>query len=430
MPGLARIPLSMTAPALTIQEAAARKRSARRGWSVVAGAFGVMVAGFGCTYAFSAFFIPLQEAFAASRAALSWAFSIAVFLYFVLGAVSGPLADRLGPRGMTLAGLAVIGIGFAVASRAEALWQVYAGYSLGIGIGVGLSYVPAVGAVQRWFVAKRGLASGIAVSGIGVGTLVMPKVAEWLIDAFSWRGAFLILGLFAIVGGGAAALLIDGAPERHGMLPDGGVSDASRAASPPAEGMTLSETVRSTAFRMLYAAWFLVSVGLFIPFVHLVPFAEDQGIAHGTAVTLVALVGLGSTLGRFFLGGVADRLGRRQSLAGMYLGLALMMVWWFFSREAWQLAIFAVVYGTFYGGFVALAPALLVDYFGPRNASGIIGFAYTGVAVGSLLGPAAAGYAFDLAQSYALPIAGSAGFTFLAALLVWIAPEPRPRRGL
>src|SRR5205085_4226410 len=233
---------------------------------------------------------------------------------------------------------------------------------------------------------------------------------------------------FALIGGGAAALLIDGAPERRGMLPDGGVSDAGLAARPPAEGMSLSETVRSKAFRLLYLACFFVSVGLFIPFVHLVPFAEDRGIPHATAVTLFALVGLGSTVGRFCLGGVADRLGRRQSLAGMYLGLALMMVWWFFAREAWQIAIFALVYGTLYGGFVALAPALLVDYFGPRNASGIIGFAYTGVALGSLIGPAAAGYAFDVAQSYALPIAGSAALTFVAALLVWLAPEPLMRR--
>src|SRR3954469_17753420 len=104
-------PLRMEIPALTMQDAAARRRSARRGWSVVAGSFGVMFAGFGCTYCFSAFFTPLQEAFAASRAALSWAFSIAVFLYFMLGAASGPLADRFGPRGMTLAGLAVVAVG-------------------------------------------------------------------------------------------------------------------------------------------------------------------------------------------------------------------------------------------------------------------------------------------------------------------------------
>ena len=403
--------------------AAEERRSARRGWSVVAGAFGVMFACFGCTYCFSAFFTPLQEAFTASRAALSWIFSIAVFLYFVLGAVSGPLADRLGPRGMTLAGVAIIGLGLLVASRAEALWQIYLGYGLGVGIGIGFACVPAIGAVQRWFVRRRGLASGIAVSGIGVGTLVMPKVAEWLIEALDWRGAFLALGLFSILGGGLAALFIDGSPERHGFLPDGGVAapDVARA---PAHGMTLGETVRSRAFRFLYAACFFISIGLFIPFVHLVPHAQDQGIPYATAVTLFTLVGVGSTVGRFALGGLADRLGRKRSLALMYLGVAVMMGWWFISREAWQIAAFALIYGTFYGGFVALAPALLVDYFGPKNASGIIGFAYTGVAVGTLLGPSLAGYAFDLTGSYAVPIAVSALFSAVAAALVWMAPEP------
>lgn len=404
--------------------AALLKRSARRGWIVVAGAFGVMFAGFGCTYAFSAFFTPLQDAFQASRAALSWVFSIAVFLYFVLGAVSGPLADRLGARRMTLIGLGVVAGGLIVASQAQALWHVYLGYSLGIGIGVGFSYVPAVGAVQRWFVRQRGFASGIAVSGIGVGTLVMPKVSEWLIEASSWRGAFLILGLFALIGGGLSALFVDDAPQRRGMLPDGGVFDAAVGVGPAQQGMTLGETLRSKPFRMLYVAWLFLSVGLFVPFVHLVPYAVDRGIAYSTAVTLFTLIGLGSTIGRFCLGGLADRLGRRRSLVGMYLGVAAMQLWWLFSGEVSQLAVFALLYGTFYGGFVALAPALLVDYFGPRNASGIIGLSYTGVAIGTLVGPPAAGYAFDVAQSYALPIAGGAACAFVAALLVWMTPEP------
>jgi MFS transporter, OFA family, oxalate/formate antiporter len=182
--------------------------------------------------------------------------------------------------------------------------------------------------------------------------------------------------------------------------------------------------VRSRAFHFLYAACFFVSIGLFIPFVHLVPYAQDQGISYATAVSLFTLVGVGSTVGRFALGSVADRLGRKRSLALMYLGVAVMMGWWLASREAWQIAVFALVYGTFYGGFVALAPALLVDYFGARNASGIIGFAYTGVAVGTLIGPSFAGYAFDLTQSYALPIAASALFSLVAAGLVWLAPEP------
>jgi MFS family permease len=325
---------------------------------------------------------------------------------------------------MTLIGVAVLGLGFLLASRAEALWHIHLGY--GLGIGVGFAYVPAIGAVQRWFVRRRGFASGLAVSGIGVGTLVMPKIAEWLIEGMGWRGAFLMLGLFAILGGGLAALFIDGSPERHGFMPDGGVA-AANAASPPAHGMTLGETVRSRAFRFLYAACFFISIGLFIPFVHLVPYAQDRGIPYATAVTLFALVGVGSTVGRFALGGVADRLGRKRSLALMYIGVALMMGWWLVSREAWQIAVFALVYGAFYGGFVALAPALLVDYFGPRNASGIIGFAYTGVAVGTLIGPSFAGYAFDLTQSYALPIAVSALFSAVAAALVWMGRSPRRR---
>ena len=403
--------------------AAEHRRSARRGWSVVAGAFGVMFAAFGCTYCFSTFFTPLQDAFDASRAALSWIFSIAVFIYFLLGAVSGPLADRVGPRGMTLAGLIIIGAGLIVASQAEALWQVYLGYGLGVGIGVGFAYVPAIGAVQRWFVRRRGFASGVAVSGIGFGTLVMPKVAEWLINGLGWRGAFIALGAFAIVGGGLAALFVDGSPQRHGLLPDGGVAlDA--VPCPTLEGMSLRETLRTRAFRLLFAACFFISIGLFIPFVHLVPYAQDQGIPYATAVTLFTLVGVGSTLGRFCLGGIADRLGRRRSLGGMYFGVAVMMGFWYTADEIWEVAAFALIYGTFYGGFVALAPALLVDYFGPRNASGIIGMAYTGVAVGSLIGPTFAGYAFDHTQSYAPAIAASAIFSLIAAALVWMAPEP------
>jgi OFA family oxalate/formate antiporter-like MFS transporter len=65
------------------------------------------------------------------------------------------------------------GMGLAIASAARSLAEVYAAYGLGVGLGVGCSYVPAVGAVQRWFARRRGFASGLAVSGIGVGTLAV-----------------------------------------------------------------------------------------------------------------------------------------------------------------------------------------------------------------------------------------------------------------
>ena len=167
------------------------------GWRVVAGAFAVTFVGFGSAYTFSAFVESLQQDFAASRGSVSLVFSLAGFLYFGLGIVSGPLADRWGSRRLAVVGMILVGVGLALASAARTLVEVYVAYGLGVGLGVGCSYVPAVGAVQRWFVRRRGFASGLAVSGIGVGTLLMPPLAALLIEGMGWRNAYLLLGCLA-----------------------------------------------------------------------------------------------------------------------------------------------------------------------------------------------------------------------------------------
>jgi MFS family permease len=158
------------------------------GWFVVAAAFAVTFVGFGCTYSFSAFIESLLRDFGASRGSVSLVFALAGFLYFSVGSISGPLADRFGSRRLALIGMILIGAGLVAASVAQSLLQVYAAYGLGIGLGVGCSYVPAVGAVPRWFARRRGLASGIASSGIGFGTLIVPPLASLLIKDVGWRG--------------------------------------------------------------------------------------------------------------------------------------------------------------------------------------------------------------------------------------------------
>ena len=134
------------------------------GWVVVAAAHVVMAIGFGVAYSFAAFFPALQAEFQANRGDVALIFSLSGFLYFSLGAVAGPLADRFGPGRAIAGGMVLVGIGLLAASRAETLGQIYLTYSLAVGIGVGFAYVPAVGAVQRWFVARRGFASGASVA--------------------------------------------------------------------------------------------------------------------------------------------------------------------------------------------------------------------------------------------------------------------------
>ena len=107
------------------------------GWFVVAAAFAVTFLGFGSAYTFSAFVEPLQRDFGASRGSVSLVFSLAGFLYFGLGIVSGPLADRFGSRRLAVAGMLLTGLGLAAASAARSLIEVYAAYGLGVGLGVG-----------------------------------------------------------------------------------------------------------------------------------------------------------------------------------------------------------------------------------------------------------------------------------------------------
>lgn len=388
-----------------------------RGWYVVAAAFAVTFVGFGSAYTFSAFLEPLQRDFGASRGSISLVFSIAGFLYFALGLVSGPLADRIGSRPLAVAGMILTPAGLAAASAARSLVEVYLAYGLGVGLGVGCAYVPAIGAVQRWFVRRRGFASGLAVSGIGLGTLAMPPLASLLIGSVGWRGAYLVLGAIALVLGGGLSLLIENDPKDRGLGPDGDPPRAPRAGT-DAAGASVREAVRSTRFVGLYVSCLVCSFGAFVPFVHLVPYARDHGVAASSAALLLGMIGAGSTAGRFVLGALADRMGRDRSLTMVLIGMAFAMAIWAVAANVWALAAFAFVYGAFYGGWVAVLPAVVMDHFGGRNVSGIIGMLYTSVAFGTLVGPSAAGFAFDASHSYVLPILLSAAANVVAALIV------------
>ena len=376
---------------------------ARYGWVVVGAAFTLMFVGFTAAYSFAAFFRAFEGEFGASRGHIALVFSVAAFIWFLLGAPGGVVADRVGPRRVALIGVACLVAALWLA-EARSLAVLYATYSIGIGVGVGLVYVPSIGAVQPWFGANRAFASGLAVAGIGAGNIAGPLLAAWWIGLFGWRGAYVALAIFVLVLGGAAALLIRQHPA---------ISAAGRAA-----GIPLRLAMRTRAFWFIYVSLILSCVGLFVPMVHLSPYAQDAGYSEAQGVLLVSLIGLGSLLGRFTIGGVADRLGRIPSLGAMYLGLGLMLLVWWSTKTWWLLAVFALVFGICYGAYVALVPTIVMDLYGARSVSGIIGTLYTGAGLGTLVGPWLAGAAFDAFGAYDVPILIAAALSFLAAFCV------------
>ena len=393
------------------------------GWYIVFATFVMLFAAFGVLYSFSAFFLPLSAEFAASRAAVSFVFSSAVFLLFLSGAVSGAIADRTNPKFVLTLGVIALTAGLIGAAHADTIVPFALRFAIGAGIGVGFVYVPSVTTVQRWFHRKRGLASGIAVTGIGVGTLLTPLAVGYLLSSMSWRAVFVGMAIFVACAGAIAVFFIEAQPADRGLPPDG-MPHRDHTAETAQPDMPLSAILRSKPFVLYYVAQAVLAVPIFVALAHLVPFAEDAGLTKTQSVTVFGLIGFGSTIGRFLIGGYADRVGRRRSVTALFAGIALAYIVWTFAQSHVGLSIFAACFGVCYGGYVALSPALIADYFSGPKLSTVMGAQYTAGAFGSLGGPVLAGFLFDRYASYAGALWIGVGCSALAFLLVAIMPEP------
>jgi len=364
----------------------------RRAWVVVWATFVCLAVIFGVSYSFAAFFENFAKEFAAQRADVSWIFGLCGLVYFVLGAGSGMLADRWGPRMVCMTGMVFIAMGLFLTSLAQSLATVYLSYGLLVGLGIAFVYTPSIACVQPWFNKRRGLASGIASAGVGAGTLILPVVVSYLLIEVNWREALQMMSAGVLLIGLTAGFLLKRAPNLSGST------------SGQLPGLTLSATLKTPSFKWLYMGTLLGAPVMFVPFAHISAAARDAGVPDAQAVGLVGLIGIGSLVGRFAIGWLADRMGRIKTLMLMQGLMGLSYLVWAGAQDPWMFAVFALWFGLSYGSIVSLLPAICMDLFGGRAVSAIIGTLYTGAALGNLLGPVLAGQVFDMTQSYALVI--------------------------
>lgn len=370
-------------------------------WRMVAVAFTAMFTTFGIAYSFGAFLLPVSGELNAGLGATAAVFSLTTLAFFGLGGLSGPGVDRFGPRRVVLVGAASLGLGLLLTSRATTLWQAYLGHGLGVGLAVACCYVPLVAVVGGWFEHRRTVAVGVAVSGVGLGTLVGAPAAAALIEAVGWRDAYLVLGGGGVVVLLACAVLVRPAPVSLDAVP-----------------VPLLPRLRTRPYARLYAAGFLLSVALFVPFVHLPAYAQARGVGAVAAAALVGVIGAASIAGRLALGALAGRVGVLRSYQACFLMMAGSFALWLGEPSYARLVAFAVVLGVGYGGFVALAPALVAEVFGVQGLGALLGVLYTSAAVGSAVGPPLAGVLIGDGSGYGTAVACSLLMAGLAAALV------------
>jgi OFA family oxalate/formate antiporter-like MFS transporter len=377
-----------------------------RAWGVVFGAFLVTMVGYGAIYSYAAFADDIAGTFGASRGAVSFVYALSGGSCFLVSALTGALADWIGARVLAALGMLLVGIGFLMAAAAQSMIEVYLGYGLLIGIGTGCAYVPAIALVQGWFRTHRGVASGLAVSGIGVGTALVPPTVAALSALGDWRSAFVACALLCIATGLVGAMLLRPLPDVSAQLRQ----------LVPAPAVTL----RSRGFGLAYAGTFLVSLPAVLPHALLVSTAQDLGLARGDALALLGLIGVGTIAGRFLLAALADQVGRTGVFLLCCAGMSASMLVWGLARDPWALVGFALGFGALQGGFVALLPAFVADRFGPLGLGGVIGALYTGRGMALLAAPPLLTLAIGMLHWHALPLLvvallGLAGTWLLAA---------------
>ncbi len=383
-----------------------------RGWVVVGAAALATFTIFGITYSFSTAFHAIAAEFGAGKGAVAFMFGVVIFFLFTLSLPAGRLSDRVGPRPVMAVGAASMGIGLWLTSIVHDLNLAYATYGLGVGISAACCYVPMVAQVSAWFVRRRAAALGLASAGIGLGTLVGPKITKRLIESEGWRPTFRILAVFGAIALAVATLLAARAPGSQGAVRP-----------------TIKSIVSISAFRRLYLSGLLMGLGLFVPFVFLSPYAEDRGISGGNASWLVSLLGLGSLSGRLVLSALAGRLGLARLYRLCVLVMGLSFVLWLAAGSSYvMLAAFAVLLGLAYGGYVALSPAVSAQLFGLVGLAGILGLLYTSSGIGGLVGPSLAGWLIDTTGSYYAAV-GMAIALFVGAVIALPpldGPAPAP----
>jgi len=387
-----------------------------RRWLIVAALF---VAIFGVSLPLAAYgvFLPvLAEHFGWTRGAVSAALSVNLLVGGVAGFAVGALADRHGPRVLLAATMALAGLGFALVSTVSALWHLYLLIGLVAGVGTSSFYVLGTATVSHWFDERRGLALALVLIGFNLGYITGGPAAAWLITRIGWRAAYLVLG----GGCGLLATLVASSvrlprPAERAALHRPAPPSTPRPEPGAAHGITLRQSLVDPRQWALNVSWLLVGGTAIMISVHAVPYARDQGVSLTGASLALTAYGLGSAMGRVVGGILSDRLGPRRTIAAAFLlqMTALAALLWIPSRAALLLSLMA--FGAGFASSDTVVAQVVPQVFGLRALGAIMGILTLGWRCGAAIGPALAGFVYDLTGSYRLVF----GLAPLGILVSW-----------
>jgi MFS family permease len=309
-----------------------------------------------------------------------------------------------------------IGLGYMLMSQVSTLWQLWLFAGVIVGIGMGGAFVPMVSTVARWFTKRRGMMTGIVVSGVGIGMMIIPPVAGQLVSLHGWRNSYIMVGVFALVGIILAAQFMKRDPYQSGLSPYGGETKSENPHSANT-GFSLREAIYNRQFWILAIAFFCFGYLLESMAVHIAPHAADLGVPVASAGNVVGIMGTLSAVGRIAIGSASDRIGIKQSII---IGFALQAIALFglaLTKEVWMLYLFTGIFGFAFGGVITMESPVVAELFGLSSHGVILGVILFVDKIGGAIGPILTGRIFDVTGSYQLGFLISGTLSIIGIIL-------------
>ncbi|CAG2139690.1 L-lactate transporter [Cupriavidus yeoncheonensis] len=373
--------------------------SARIYASVILGAALGMLAGYAPLFNATAgvFVRPLAAEFGWGRSQASLSYAASMFGLAIVSPIVGAMMDRFGIRRVIACSAIVFGLATCAMALQDGSMLAWVGLSIVVGVsGAATSVLGYLAVLPQWFDRRLGLALGIAMCGLGAGTVILPMTAQYLVTVFSWRIAYLVLGAGSVVLSLAACGLL------RERFPAG--SRARRAASSAPVGVPLPIAVRSYRLWAIWLVFVLSSAATLSLGPHLPSLFADRGFDAAMAARSASMMGVGLLIGRLMTGLLIDRIHAPLVAGVFFVGGAVGVFLLRGSHDYGTLLVATMLIGLTIGAEGDLISYLVRSYFGLTSFGSLFGIAFSGYGLGAVIGPIGLGAWFDRHGSYDVPL--------------------------
>lgn len=411
------------------------------GWLIVAVVFVSMGIGVNARTAFSLLFPPILEEFRWERGVTAGAFSFGFLVSAILSPILGRLMDRAGPRVVMELGVALLAAGLLLAPLTTQPLHLYA--TLGVLVGGGsvcLGYSGQSLFLPNWFVQRRGLATGIAFAGVGIGSIVLLPWIQVVIQEAGWRTACWSMGLLTLLVLAPINLLLRKSPEEMGLRPDGAAVPGLSTAPPPPSNVvdpdwaaidwTLGRAMRTTRFWWIAFSYFCGLYAWYAVQVHQTKYLIEIGFTPAVAAWALGLVSLAGIPGQIALGHISDRIGREWVWTVGMLGFAVCYVALLLLQSNPSpvlLYIMIAAQGALGYGLTSVFAAIVAEIFQGKHYGSIFGTLMLAAIGGGALGPWLTGALYDALGSYTIAFWIGVGLSGLSTVAIWRAAPRKVR---